>query len=448
MFEWLGIGRNDEPARPRERVEPTIGNLENGNDFVDVPSSDPRVLDIFGLTPTAAGAMVNAVTANRVAAVYACRRLIAGAISTLPLPIYKRTDDGGRERVKHPYWWLLNEEPTPRFTAASFWEFVTSDMLMRGDGIAYIQRPSNNGFGVSALIPWRRDNVAIYRADDRLRYVFFDTIDGKRGYFTADQDDVLHFPGDAFNGIFSLSVIGSAARQAIGIAMKADEFAGTFFGSGAAIQYAATAPKKMTPEQQKEFRDAWLEKYGQGKGGISKIPLVLTEGMDVKELSMTAEDAQLLEARKFQVADIARAFGVPPHMIGETSASTSWGTGIESMSIGFVKFTLKQHTNRFAQELNRKLFPRIDRYFTEYNYDALLEGDSKTQADVIAKALGGPGTQGYMAVDEIRKIKNLAPMGGWAAEVMKAGGDPKAPPAGDNGDEPPDPNEPKEGQQK
>lgn len=449
MFDWL-FGRDHEPFRPVERIEPRIGNLENGNDFIDVPSSDPRTLDIFGSIPTAAGALVTPVTANRVAAVYACRRLIAGAISTLPVPIYLRTADRGRERVDHPYWWLLNEQPMPRFTAASFWEFIASDVLMRGDGIAYIDRPGNNSAGIRSLIPWRRDSVTIFRMDDRLRYTFYDTIGGNSGYFTVDQDDVLHFPGDAFNGIWSLSVIGSAARQAIGIAMKGDEFAGSFFGSGAAIQYAATAPKKMTTEQQTEFREGWVAKYGNGQGGISKIPLVLTEGMDIKELSMTAQDAQLLEARKFQVVDIARAFGVPPHMIGETTASTSWGTGIESMAIGFVKYTLLPHLTRFAQELNRKLFPRIDRYFVEFNVDGLMQGDSKAQAEYFAKALGGPGTQGYMAVDEVRKIKNLKPMGGWAAEVTKAGGDPKAQQAGDTGagagDEPPDPNAPTEGQ--
>jgi len=127
---------------------------------------------------------------------------------------------------------------------------------------------------------------------------------------------------------------------------------------------------------------------------------------------MTAEDAQLLETRKFQVIEIARAFGVPPHMVGETSASTSWGSGIEQMSIGFVRYTLGPHLRRIEQELNRKLWPRSPRYFVEFNRDGLLAGDSKTESEVISKSLGGPGAQGWMTVNEARRIKNLPPVPG------------------------------------
>lgn len=408
MFEFL-----KSSMAPRERIEPTIGNL---TEFTDVPSSDAvRMGQIFGAIPTAAGAIVTEQTAMRVSAVYACVRLIAGAIATLPLPVYKRTTTG-RERADHAFWWLLNEQPTPRFTAASFWEFVTAQMLLRGDGIAYIGRPSNNSPGVSSMIPVRRQNVSIFRMDDRLRYTITDVINGEPGSFTVDQDDVLHFPGCGFDGLCSMSVIGWAARQAIGIAIKADEHAGQFFGSGAHLQYAVKAPKTMSPKQQDDFREAWVAKYS--GAGISNVPLILTEGLEVQELSMTAQDAQLLESRRFQVVDIARAFGVPPHMIGETSASTSWGSGIEQMSIGFVKYTLQPHLTRFEQELNRKLFPRLDRYFVEFNVDGQLAGDSKTQSDVLAKALGGPGTQGYMTVNEARRLKNMPPVEGGDAIIF------------------------------
>jgi HK97 family phage portal protein len=135
-------------------------------------------------------------------------------------------------------------------------------------------------------------------------------------------------------------------------------------------------------------------------------------------VSLSAEDSQLLEARKFQVIDIARAFGVPPHLIGETSASTSWGTGIESMGRGFVRFTLQPYLVRIEQEINRKLF-RTAKYFVEFNRDALLEGDSKGQADYFRAALGGPGTgPGWMTVDDVRRVKNLPPMEGRSAEIF------------------------------
>lgn len=139
---------------------------------------------------------------------------------------------------------------------------------------------------------------------------------------------------------------------------------------------------------------------------------MLVNGGKLTTVSLSAEDAQLLETRKFQVIEIARAFGVPPHMIGETSASTSWGSGIEQMSIGYVRYTLGPHLTRIEQELNRKLWPRSQKYFVEFNRDGLLSGDSKTEAEVFGKALGGPGAQGWMTINEVRRIKNLPPLEG------------------------------------
>jgi HK97 family phage portal protein len=397
----LAVDRAVRGALPAVRAQRDDG-------FADVDSSDRiRMGQIFGGHITDSGAVVNEHTAMRVSAVYRCVALIAGSISTTPCTFYRRDDQDGREKADHPYWWLFNEQPTARFSAATFWEFVTAQMLLRGDGIAYLVRESRFSPRIREVIPVPRGNVSIKRHGDRLRYTITDEMaDGSIGSFTVDQDDVLHFPGLGFDGVCSQSVIGWAARQAIGIAIKADEHAANTFAGGASIQYAVKAPKMMTPKQQEDFRDAWVAKYGSGNGH-SKIPLVLTEGLDITELSMTSVDAQLLDSRKFQVVDIARAFGVPPHMIGETSAATSWGTGIEQMSLGYVRYTLRSHLRRYQQEMNRKLFPRIDRYFVEFNVDSLLEGDSKAQAEYFAKALGGPGAQGWMTVNEVRALKNM-----------------------------------------
>lgn len=394
------------PPAPRALVE-----------FSDVPSSDAvRMGQIFSVPTTSSGVSVTPNTAMRVAAVYACVRLIAGAIATLPLPVYGRTQNG-REKVDHDYWWLFNEQPTPAFTAASFWEYLVGQVLLRGDGLAYLEW---RGPQLQSVIPLKRENVRIERVGRELIYYISDAeIIGQGKYFAADQSDILHFTGVGFDGVSSLSVISHAAREAIGIAIQADRFSGRFFGAGAHLQYAVTAPGKMTPGQQNDFRDAFVAAYGSGQGPTGR-PLVLTEGLSIEKLSMSAVDAQLLEARKWQVIDIARAFGVPPHMIGETTASTSWGSGIEQMGIGFVRYTLMPHLVRISQELNRKLWPRRERFFVEHNVDALLEGDSKAQAEYFAKALGGPGTQGWLTVNEVRRFKNLPPIAG-GDELVKAG---------------------------
>src|SRR5574337_1322894 len=373
-------------------VAPPISNLDPGENAL---SSDAiKMFEIFGDPTTSSGAVVNEKTSMRVSAVYACVSLIAGSIAQLPLPVFERVGDT-RVKVQHDYWWTLNEQFCATWGAAAAWEFLITQMLLRGDGIAYIQR--NRAGAMTGAIPWPRDRVDIVeqprtgtKEPRRLQYTFHD----EKGYFTADQDDVIHVPGFGFNGVCSMSVIQWGARNGIGIAIQGDDHAG------------------------KVFRTAWVAKYG-GVQGNRRIPLILTEGLDVEELTMSAVDQQLLESRQWQVIDIARAFGVPPHMIGETSKATSWGTGIEQMGIGFVTYTLGPHLRRIKDELNRKLF-RTVRYFTEHNVDGLMAGDSKAQAEYFAKALGGPGSQGWLTVNEVRRLKNMQPKDGWD-DITKAG---------------------------
>lgn len=415
-------------APPRERIEPTL-NLADGE---TVLSSDRiKMFEIFGDPATSAGAVVNECTSMRVSAVYACVSLIAGSIAQLPLPIYQRVGDS-RERVDHDYWWFLNEQFCDAWSSAAGWEFLITQMLLRGDGIAY--RMHNRRGEMTGLIPWPRDRVGIAAQlrDDpreplRLQYTFHDD----KGYFVADQADVIHIPGFGFNGVESMSVIQWGARNGIGIALQGDDHAGKFFSEGGKPEVAIRAPARMTPDQQEDFRTAWVAKYG-GITGNRRIPLILTEGLDVKELTMSAVDQQLLESRQWQVIDIARAFGVPPHMIGETTKTTSWGSGIEQMGIGFVKYTLGSHLRRIKDELNRKLW-RQSRYFTEHNVDGLMAGDSAAQSTYFSKALGGPGSQGWLTVNEVRRLKNLQPKDGWD-DITKAGAKPAATENVDNED--------------
>lgn len=426
----LGLFARKAPETPAPRIEPTFAN----GGFTNADSSNLSAMQsIFDLSPTAAGVNVTPNVAMQVSAVYACVRLIAGAIASLPLPIYRRNEDG-RERFEHDYWWLLNEQPCPAFTAHAMWEWVIGHVLLRGDGLCYLYRgPGGRSPVVQQIIPLKREQVSIYRhgvRKERLGYRVHGDVDGTVGFFEVDQDDMLHFPNVGFDGVCSPSVIGLAARQAIGTAFQADQFAGKFYGAGAHVQYAIKAPKTMTPTQQDDFRQAFVAAYGSGQGPTGR-PLILTEGLDIEQMSMTAVDAQLLEARRFQVVDIARAFGCPPHMIGETSASTSWGSGIEQMGIGFVTYTLRPHLSRFEDELNRKLWPRSLRAFCEFNVAGLMQGDSKAEAEYLSKALGGPGTQGWMVVNEARRVKNLPPIEGGDKLVFAgaAAPTPPAPPA-------------------
>jgi len=240
-----------------------------------------------------------------------------------------------------------------------------------------------------------------------------------------DPSDILHFPGLGFDDatMRSLSVIQFGARSAIGNALAMDEYSGKFFEGGAHPSMILQAPAKMNPEQITQLQTGFNNRYS-GLANAHRLPLVLTEGITAKELSLSAEDAQLLEARKFQVLDIARAFGVPGFMINESSGATNWGSGLEQMGRGFVRDALNIWLRKIEQELNRKLYPRNTGRFLEFYRDALYETDLKAMGDYFRAALGGPGAgDGWMNTDEVRRRLRMPPTDD-GKEIYRAPRDP------------------------
>lgn len=401
MFNW---GKKKEQAV--ERVEPVVAASPPAvkNEAISL-SNVERLSDLLGISPTNAGVVVNPATAMKVSVVYRCVGLIAGAIASLPCTVYKRLDDGSRVKAtkkQRPEVIYLNESASEMWTAATFWEFITMSMLLRSDGYALIRR--NRAGDVLGLIPVDPSRIYGDSVNSRMRY---DIVDDKGNILRVDQDDMLHFPGVGFDGIKSKSVISWAANNAIGNAIAMEEFAGKFFSEGALPNMVLTFPKSLTDPQIKSLREFWLERHR----GNHYMPAVLTEGGKAESLSMSAEDTQLLESRKWQVVDICRAFGVPPFMIGETEKTTSWGSGVEHMSIGFVMYTLQPHLNRWEQELNRKLF-RNGAFFAEFNTSGLLRGDNKARSDYYRQAIGGSHGPGWMTINEVRRLENLPPVEG------------------------------------
>lgn len=404
--------------REAARAVPQVHNASNGAQFVS--SSDPRIVEFLGGNQAASGYPVNAQTAMRVSAVYACIARIAGAIASLPVPLYERTDDGRKKIDNAPLWWMLNEQPHPIWSAASMWEWVVGCNCLRGDAFIQIQR--NSGGQPNGLLPLHPDTVTAENAGDHLVY-YIQPRDGSKPY-GLHQDDVLHIPNLGFDGLRSPSVIRHAAMQSIGIALAADDYSGKLYANGAMPKHAFFWEGKVEPDQIDLLQRTYAERYT-GSSQVGK-PMVLSKGVEMKEMSMTAVDAELLESRKFQVIDIARAFGVPPHMIGATEASTSWGTGIEQQTIGFVKYTIQPYLNRIEQELNRKLF-RTARYFVEFQLDGLMRGDYKSRNEGYRIAAGRAGEPGWMTINEIRRLENLPPIAG-GDELWKP--DPKTPSKG------------------
>ena len=379
-----------------------------------------NLAEIFSIEPSFAGPAVSPESAMRLSVVYACTRLIAGAIASLPIKVY---EDGNPVRKGMPYSILqrvFNERPTERFTAAAFWEFIVTSMLLRGDGFAYLERNGNGQ--VIGAVPVHADSVIVQREVSgagtkkvsRLTY----TINDNGDMFTVQQDDMLHFPGFGYgfglgygyNSLRGMSVVRYAVHQAVGIALAAEETSARFFGGGMTPKYVLQAEGKLTDDQVVKLRESWDRRYS-GSANAGK-PLILTEGLKAETLSLSSSDAQLLDSRKFQVVDIARAFGVPPHMVGDMEKTTSWGTGIGEMNVGFLTYTLQPHLTRFEQEINAKCFSSrtSPRQFVEFNVRGLLRADAKAQNEAYRQSVGGSQGPGWMTRNEIRALNNDPPL--------------------------------------
>lgn len=347
-------------------------------------------------------------TAMNISTVHACVNLIGGAIASVPLVFYRRTPGNEREPYRPDEWWMLNEQPCTSWGAATAWEFATQSLLLRGDSFWQILRASRLSPKIVGFEPKHPSTVTVRRVEDRNAYDIDPQISDPTGTrrVTLDQDDVLHVPGPGFDGLRGMSQIASVLKLAGGLALSADEWTRAFFLNSARPDYALETDGSLNPDQIKNLKDQVDEAHK----GVRKSwrPIVLQGGLKVKAITVNPEDMQLMELRKFQVEDVCRSMGVPPFMVGHTEKTTSWGSGVEQMSIGFVKYTLQRHLVKFEQEINRKVF-RTARNFCEFNTAGLERGDLKTRYEAFRIAMGRAGEMPWMGYDEVRRLENLPP---------------------------------------
>lgn len=347
-------------------------------------------------------------TAMAVSAIYGCVTLISGAISALPMTIYKRSRDGDLERdPESPLWWMLNEEFCPRWAAASGWSFIVASKLLHGDGFAEILRDRNGG--IRGVVPLHPQRVRVFATPDgaRLKYEIQPDYTIITPENTAvrilDQDDILHIPGFGFNGLRGLSPLKNALRVAGNLAVSSQDFSASFIRNMGRPDYALKSAANLTDEQFSRLREMLNTHTGPMNSGK---PMILEGGLDVHPLTMPLEEMQLLEMRKFQVEEIARIYGVPPFMIGHTEKTSSWGTGVSAMGAGFVRFALRDHLNAFQNEINRKFFRTASRV-AEFDTTELERADIGVLTAAIRQAIGRAGEPQIMSVEEARHILRL-----------------------------------------
>lgn len=419
LATWLA-GR-DGAAQRAGQVQAITENAVSTN------LSYQELLNILGVaSASSSGIAVTPESAMRCAAVYGCVSRIAGAIGTLPLGIFERIN-GSRQAVEHDYHWMLNERANEDMSSVDAWTYVISGKLFYGDGYAEMLRPSTYSSRVIGMKPHHPLRVQPFR-DSASKRKYYRVQPEIGEAYVLDQADMLQLSSLGYDGLTSPSAITYAAREAIGNALASQQYSGKLFSEGAAFDYALKTAHTLKDDQLAALKASLLSR-SQG----SRAPLILTGGLEPAQLTINPKDAEILATRIFSVEEICRIFGVPPHLVGHTEKSSSWGTGMEAQGANFVRYTLRTHLVQIAQELNHKLWPVRARYFVEHDTSALQKGDMKSRFDAYRVALGRAGEQPFMDADEIRHAENMPP------KTMPTNAGSSKPPA-DPSPEPGDPN--------
>lgn len=359
---------------------------------------------LFGRTTS--GKPVNERTAMQTTAVYACVRILAEAVASLPLHVYEYRDDGGKKLVHdHPLYYLLHDEPNPEMTSFVFRETLMSHLLIWGNAYAQIIR---DGAGrVLGLYPLLPDKMEVQRDDKgNIYYVYSRNSDEnptfkEYGNIKLKAEDVLHIPGLGFDGLIGYSPI-AMAKNAVGMTLACEEYGASFFANGANPGGVLEHPGVL--KDPSKVRESWNSVY-RGVSNAHKIA-VLEEGMKYQQIGIPPEEAQFLETRKFQINEIARLYRIPPHMVGDLDKSSF--SNIEQQSLEFVKYTLDPWVIRWEQSLQRSLLlpGEKGKYFIKLNVDGLLRGDYQSRMNGYAV-----GRQnGWFSANDIREMENMNPI--------------------------------------
>lgn len=350
---------------------------------------------------TKAGQAVNESTVMSLSAAWACTRLIAESIATLPVHLYERAPGGRQLAMNHPLYRILHAQPNADTTAVQFWEAMVAAMLLRGNSLAEKERIGSRMVGLRFLAPGR-----VKAARDELgRHAVLYTEDSGAQRLIR-KEDVWRVPGFSLDGRHGLSAIQYGA-SVFGAALAAQQASSTTFEKGLMPTHGFKYPKVLKPEQRADARETIETLSGAANAGR---PVILEAEMDVVKLGISPADAQLLETRGFSVEEVCRWFRVDPSMVGHGSKDSNWGTGLEQKLIGFLTFTLRPWLERLEQWINKDLLTPGERarYYAEFSIEGLLRADSTARAAFYSVMVNN----GVMTRDEVRVKENMPPMGG------------------------------------
>jgi len=362
--------------------------------------------DLLVDTPTAAGVQVSERNAETIAAVYRAVSVLAGAVATLPLKLYRRADDGGREEATdHPLYGLLHDRPNPLMTSVMFREALMRWLLLYGNAYAEIEYGRDGT--VRALWPLPSDIVSVEvdlsrePVDLKVRYRVRLESGGEK---ILPRYAVLHIRALG-TGLVGLSPV-RLMRETLGVAKAAEQYGAKVFANDASVGVVLSHPAKLSDEAVQRIRRQWTELHA-GLSNAHRVA-VLEEGMKAERIGLPPEDAQFLQTRQFEVAEIARIFGVPPHLLFDLSRGTY--SNNEQLSLEFLQHSLRPWLVRWEQEIQHTLLLPSERgrYYAEFVVDGLLRAD--TESRYRAYAIGRQW--GWLSANDVRRRENMPPIEG------------------------------------
>lgn len=366
---------------------------------LDVKNPNHWIIGLLNQMQTKAGVSVGPDSALQVSAVFACVRVISETIASLPLKVYERSDDGGKNIVTlHPVVDLIRK-PNTYQTTFEFFETITGHLNLRGN--AFCGKSMNKMGQTVELIPLDPSAMEVEVGNSgEIVYKYTDPSGRTKNY---SQNLIWHPKGLSSDGIQGLSPI-ALCREAVGLAAAAETHGSVFFRDGSRSPGIVKIPGRLKEDAQKRV----AETLKTAMTGENRFKLVVFEdGLDWVNTGISNEDSQFLETRQFQVQEIARIFRVPCVLIGHPDSTSTYASA-EQFFLSFVTHCVRPWCERLEQSFNRYIIPEKDqdRIFVEFSVDGLLRGDIASRFQAYAT-----GRQwGFLSVNDIRKLENLNPV--------------------------------------
>lgn len=364
--------------------------------------------DAGWVSRSSSGVSVNEDTALNLSAVYRATALLVGSISTLPLPVYRRVSDEEREKISdHAVSTLLNRRPNPLMGAQVFREVMQANLLLWGNAYAEVVRDMAGTPVELWPIHPRYVKPQLAESGDleyEIRFMGGET-------FRLPSRNVLHLKNVSPDGLVGWSVI-RLARESLGLSLAAEQFGAGFFGNGSRPSGVLRTPQRLSEQAVKELRKSWGDLHD-GPTNAGRVA-VLQGGLEWQATGIPPEDAQFLETRKFQVVEVSRWFGVPPHMIYDLDRATF--SNIEHQGLEFLSYSLRYWLVKWERGCEEKLLTENeDDLYLEHLTDALLRTDIGSRYNAYAVGRNN----GWLSINDIRKRENL-PTVGEAGDVYLA----------------------------